>query len=189
MCDFSQFQLLWNSRIPTRLRIIVGLNEIRESRSCYVIGILVKFCRETYRIEKNKEYDKFVTNFTLQKFSEAYQMKITMGKCVRSENNWVSLYLTRKNISIAVKFITYEVCWSFDVDNMKYWENSPVTCECPFQRRGTLMFSLVCAWTNGWVSNRDTGDLRHHRAQYDVTIMQDRHFLGYFHYRNYHKCK
>ena len=44
------------------------------------------------------------------------------------------------------------------------------------QWRGILMFSMICAWPNGWVNNRDTGDLRHHRAHYDVTIMM--HYLG-----------
>ena len=29
------------------------------------------------------------------------------------------------------------------------------------------LFSLICAWTNGWVNNRDAGDLRRHRAHYD----------------------
>ena len=37
--------------------------------------------------------------------------------------------------------------------------------------RWALMFSLICAWTNGWVNNRDAGDLRRHRALYDVTLM------------------
>ena len=36
---------------------------------------------------------------------------------------------------------------------------------------GTLMFSLICAWTNGWVNNQDAGDLRRHRDHYDVTVM------------------
>ena len=27
------------------------------------------------------------------------------------------------------------------------------------------------AWTNGWVNNRDAGDLRRHRSHYDVTVM------------------
>ena len=27
-----------------------------------------------------------------------------------------------------------------------------------------LMFSLICAWTNGWVNNGDAGDLRRHRC-------------------------
>ena len=33
------------------------------------------------------------------------------------------------------------------------------------------MFSLMCAWTNGWASNREAGDLRRHRAHYDATLM------------------
>ena len=34
-----------------------------------------------------------------------------------------------------------------------------------------LMFSLICAWINGWVNNREAGDLRRLRAHYDVTAM------------------
>ena len=34
-----------------------------------------------------------------------------------------------------------------------------------------LMFSLICAWINGRVNNGDAGDLRRHRAHYDVTVM------------------
>ena len=30
---------------------------------------------------------------------------------------------------------------------------------------------FICAWTNGWANNRDAGDLRHHRAHYDVTVI------------------
>ena len=39
------------------------------------------------------------------------------------------------------------------------------------QWRGALMFSLICAWTNGWAKHRDAGDMRRHRAYYDVTVM------------------
>ena len=52
--------------------------------------------------------------------------------------------------------------------------NSPVTeGNSPHtdQWRWALMFSLICAWTNGWVNNQDAGDLRRHRAHYDVTVM------------------
>ena len=31
--------------------------------------------------------------------------------------------------------------------------------------------SLIYAWTNGWVNNRDASDSRRHRAKYDVTVM------------------
>ena len=37
------------------------------------------------------------------------------------------------------------------------------------QWRGALMFSVICAWINGWVKNGEAGDLRRHRTQYDVT--------------------
>ena len=32
-------------------------------------------------------------------------------------------------------------------------------------------FSLICAWINGWVNNREAGDLRRHCAYYDVIVM------------------
>ena len=44
------------------------------------------------------------------------------------------------------------------------------------QWRRALMFSLICTWTNGLASDRDAGDLRHHRADYDVTVMMWYHF-------------
>ena len=43
------------------------------------------------------------------------------------------------------------------------------------QRRGALMFSLVCARTNGWSNNRNAGDLRRHGAHSDVTLVPKRH--------------
>ena len=39
------------------------------------------------------------------------------------------------------------------------------------QWRGALIFSLICAWRNGWANNRGAGDLRRHRAHYEVTVM------------------
>ena len=33
-------------------------------------------------------------------------------------------------------------------------------------------FSLICAWTNDWVNNQNAGDMRRHRAYYDVTVMK-----------------
>ena len=47
----------------------------------------------------------------------------------------------------------------------------PVNSPHKGQWRGNLMFSLICAWTNGWVNNRDIGGLRQHHARYDVTVM------------------
>ena len=51
--------------------------------------------------------------------------------------------------------------------------NSPVNGEFPSQRPVTRSFdvSLICAWINAWVNNREAGDLRRHCAHYDVTVM------------------
>ena len=46
------------------------------------------------------------------------------------------------------------------------------------QWREALMFSLICAWINGWVNNRDAGDLRRHCAHYDVTVMNNKRIIS-----------
>ena len=69
-------------------------------------------------------------------------------------------------------------------DDVIKWKHFP--CYWPFARgihrssvnspqkgqwRGALVFSLICAWRNGWANNGDTGDLRRHRTHYHVTVM------------------
>ena len=60
----------------------------------------------------------------------------------------------------------------------RYWpfvrgiHRSPVNSPHKGQWRGALMFSLICVWINGWVNNREAGDLRPYRAHYDVTVMK-----------------
>ena len=51
--------------------------------------------------------------------------------------------------------------------------NSPVTAEFPAQRPLTRSFDVffdLCR-INGWVNNREAGDLRRNRAHYDVIVM------------------
>ena len=42
------------------------------------------------------------------------------------------------------------------------------------QLRAVLMFSMIFAWINAWVNNREPGDLRRHRAHYDVIVMSNK---------------
>ena len=52
--------------------------------------------------------------------------------------------------------------------------NSPVTGEFPAQRPVTQSFDVfffMWAWINNRANNRGAGDLRRHRANYDVTVM------------------
>ena len=51
--------------------------------------------------------------------------------------------------------------------------NSPVTGEFPAQRPVTRSFDVF--FDNDWVNNREAGDLRRHRARYDVPVMVQIH--------------
>ena len=48
---------------------------------------------------------------------------------------------------------------------------SPVNFPLKGQWRGALMFSLIYAWINDWVNNREAGDLRRQHGHYDVIVM------------------
>ena len=48
---------------------------------------------------------------------------------------------------------------------------SPVNSPHKGLWRGALMFSLICAWINGWVNNHEAGDLICHGAHYYATVM------------------
>ena len=56
-----------------------------------------------------------------------------------------------------------------------YWP--PVNFPHEGQWRGALVFSLIGAWINDWVNNREAGDLWCHRTHYDVTIVTYRCFM------------
>ena len=67
----------------------------------------------------------------------------------------------------AIKWKHFPRYWAF-VRGIHRW---PVNSPHKGQWRGALMFSLICAWINGWVNNREAGDLRRHRAHHGVTVM------------------
>ena len=48
---------------------------------------------------------------------------------------------------------------------------SPVNSPHKGQWRRALMFSLICVWINGWVNNREAGDLRRYLTHYVVIVM------------------
>ena len=74
-----------------------------------------------------------------------------------------------------IKWRPFPRYWSF-VRGI-HW--SPVNSPHKGQWRGALMFSLICVWINGWVNDGEVGDLRCHRAHYDVMIMsfEDKQFF------------
>ena len=60
----------------------------------------------------------------------------------------------------------------------RYWpfvrgiHRSTVNSPHKGQWRGALMFCLIRAWINSWVSNCEAGDLRRYLAHCDVTVMR-----------------
>ena len=68
--------------------------------------------------------------------------------------------------------VTGPLCWEF------------TTGELPSQKPMTRSFDVFCAWINGWINNRDAGDLRCHYTHYDVTVMYsadvERHICNLF---------
>ena len=66
-----------------------------------------------------------------------------------------------------IKWKSFPRYWTF----VRGIHRSPVNSPHKGQWRGTLNFSFICSWIKGWVNNGDAGDLRHHGAHYDVTVM------------------
>ena len=66
-----------------------------------------------------------------------------------------------------IKWKRFTRYWPF-VRGILRW---PVNSPHKGQWRGALVFTLICAWLNGWVNNREAGDLRRHRFHHDVTVM------------------
>ena len=62
---------------------------------------------------------------------------------------------------------TFSHCWPF------VWgiHLSPVNSPHKGQWCRSLMFSLICIWTNAWVNSGDASDLRCHCTHYDITVM------------------
>ena len=79
---------------------------------------------------------------------------------------------------------TFSISGSANPDDVIKWKHfpcnltlvwrihrSPVNSPHKGQWHGALMFSLICAWNNSWANNGDAGDLRRHRAHFDVIVM------------------
>ena len=114
---------------------------------------------------------------------------VSNGSFVRTETvKW-----TPSNAAVYRKYLKYSVMLVQVAERIshdevikwkhfqRYWpfvreiHRSPVNSPHKGQWRGILMFSLICAWTNGWVNNREGGDLRRHRAHYDAIAMYNKH--------------
>ena len=85
-------------------------------------------------------------------------------------NQWWPISFVHRNITphdVVIHWKHFPRYWPF----VRGIHRSPVNSPHKGQWRGALMFSLICVWINGWVNNREVGDLRRYRAHYDVIVM------------------
>ena len=90
-------------------------------------------------------------------------------------------YYVHKGFTMLLRHFCIEKTLHDDVIKWKYFPRYwpflreihrwPVDSPHKGQWRGAWMFSLICAWTNGWENNRGADYLRHHRTHYDLTAM------------------
>ena len=91
-----------------------------------------------------------------------YSLRLQMGHLVLNINLWHNWLHDD-----VIKWKHYLRYWPF----VRGIQRSPVNSPHKGQGRGPLMLSLICTRINGWVNNGEAGDLRRHRAHYDVTVM------------------
>ena len=92
-----------------------------------------------------------------------------MRTCLfHTKNIWISCLLHTKNIhDDVIKRKHFPRYWPF----VRGIQLSPVNSSHKGQWRAALVFTLICARINGWVNNREAGDLRRYRTHYDVIVM------------------
>ena len=88
------------------------------------------------------------------------------------QKTWISSHVARTKIiqtihDGVIKWKYFPRYWPF----VRGIHRSSVNSPHKGQWRGAVMFSLICVWINGWVNNREAGDLRRHRTHCDVIVM------------------
>ena len=66
-----------------------------------------------------------------------------------------------------IKWKNFPRNWPF----VREIHRSPVNFPHKGQWRGALMFTLINAWINDWLNNREAGDLRRQHGHFDVIVM------------------
>ena len=87
--------------------------------------------------------------------------------------NWFIIIAGNLYHDDVIKWKHFPRYWPFvrGIHRSRWIQPVPVNSPYNGQWRGALMFSLICAWINDWVNNREAGDLRRHRGHYDVNVM------------------
>ena len=104
--------------------------------------------------------------------------RITSSLWGESIDDWISPYKEHIVRIFGFFVVSLNKCWTWWRHQMETFSallaivrGIPVNSPHKGQWRGALMFSLISARINGWVNNREAGDLRRILPHYDVTVM------------------
>ena len=144
----------------------------------------------------NFTYQGFRIGYSSFKKNEAfiYYFMNILRKILPSENNMFHLYcLGWMIMSPSDHFYDYNIAWysliilsMMTSSNGNIFRATGLLCGeftghrwIPLTKASDakLRFFMICAWTNGCVNNRYSGDLRRHHAHYDVTVMKSLQFI------------
>ena len=141
-------------------------------------------------------YDSCIRSLHPRLYSRIVSFMFYDG-CIRSSHlHWMREHLYQQKLSKPALSLDHGyICikpWAVNTcDDVIKWKNcqrywpfvwgihrSPVNSPHKGQCHGALMFSLICAWINDWVYNREAGDLRRHSDHDDVIVMASPHNIN-----------
>ena len=105
------------------------------------------------------------TNLTFHFFTN-----VSLSVCQHKKPSawfWYNLQEIKSCHDDVIKWKHFPRNWPF----VREIHRSPVNFLHKGQWRGALMFTLIYAWTNDWVNNREAGDLRRQHGHCDVIVM------------------
>ena len=174
-CLKSPADLLFAQRLPEAKDIyIYAMYPIKKSSKHY--GSFVRESTQVLHVDSPHKWTVFRKTFPFHEFiivgailtNHKYQQApIQVGTIPRwpdvmmtSENCTTNCCLPTNHFKMNMawwrhQMETFPRYWSF-VRGIHRW---PVNSPHKGKWSGALMFSLICAWTNGWVKHRDAGNL------------------------------
>ena len=164
----KMFTKILNNVIRLKIIMIQGQHAFR------------KGCPQTFKCQclqsrwkyRHSEISAYPTTYFEQhwNYAEIFQLSYIVHNSVFPHS---SMVISKSNLVLfshddVIKWKHFPRYWPF----VRGIHRSPVNSPHKGQWRGALLFSLICAWINGWVNNGEADDLRRHCAHCDVIVMK-----------------
>ena len=136
------------------------------SASCTTVKMSLKIMNHKY-FYNMLWYHSFVIRNTALPTTHAPRSRFVVFYCGLAVVSMVTSLQLGLYHDVVIKWKYFLRYWPF----VRVIHRSPVNSPYKGQWSGAFMLSLICAWMNRWVNNREAGDLKRYRAHYDVIVM------------------